>query len=298
MGRGLAGMQPAAAPAEGLELILVRIDAMKIDQLRATWREVLASEPPPAFSKDLLARAIAFCRQQKALGGLLPATARLLRSLVTPGVEPQRRIKVGSVIVREHKGVMHDVLAAPGWPSVTCGSWRCSPICRPALFKPSPKEPRLLTSPSPGSRETFRYPGPGRKSSSASSDPTPEQSEQASETQARKNCVGLPRPSPPYGRWSMQTGLGRRPGKFRRLEKRYWRPGAQNRHDPPGSVRSPISAPAKAHGMRGSPPHIAKSAHCRNAWLTTQSSRTGLARRNPWETGKVQGIFPENAFRC
>jgi hypothetical protein len=38
---------------------------MTIDQLRATWREVLASEPPSAFPKDLLARAIAFHVQQK-----------------------------------------------------------------------------------------------------------------------------------------------------------------------------------------------------------------------------------------
>ena len=73
-----------------------------------------ASAPPPAFSKDLLARAIAFHAQQKAFGGLPPATARLLRSLVTPGVEPPRQIKVGSVIVREHKGVVHEVLAVPG----------------------------------------------------------------------------------------------------------------------------------------------------------------------------------------
>jgi hypothetical protein len=87
---------------------------MTIDQLRATWREVLASEPPSAFSKDLLARAIAFHVQQKALGGLSPATARLLRSLIKPGIEQPRQVKVGSVIVREHRGVVYEVLAVPG----------------------------------------------------------------------------------------------------------------------------------------------------------------------------------------
>ena len=40
--------------------------------------------------------------------------------------------------------------------------------------------------------------------------------------------------------------------------------------------RSPISAPAKARGIRGSAPHAAKSADLRNAWLTTQSRETGL----------------------
>jgi len=114
MGRDVPRPQPAPLPAEGLEVEVTRIGAMTINQLRATWRKVFAFDPPPAFSKDLLARAIAFHAQQKALGGLPPATARLLRSLVTPGVEPPRQIKVGSVIVREHKGVVHEVLAVPG----------------------------------------------------------------------------------------------------------------------------------------------------------------------------------------
>jgi Protein of unknown function (DUF2924) len=63
-------MQPASAPADALEVEIAGIGAMNIDQLRAAWREVFASDPPPAFSKDLLARAIAFHAQQKARGGL------------------------------------------------------------------------------------------------------------------------------------------------------------------------------------------------------------------------------------
>ena len=105
MARRLAQMQPASAPAEAIEVQLARIGAMNIDQLRAAWREALASDPPPALSKDLLARAIASLAQQKALGGLSPATARLLRSLIKPGVEPPRQVKAGSVIVREHQGL-------------------------------------------------------------------------------------------------------------------------------------------------------------------------------------------------
>jgi Protein of unknown function (DUF2924) len=87
---------------------------MNIDQLLATWRRVFVSNPPPAFSKDLLARAIAFQTQKKALGGLPPGTMRLVRSLIKPGIEPPRQVKVGSVIVREHKGVVHEVLTVPG----------------------------------------------------------------------------------------------------------------------------------------------------------------------------------------
>jgi hypothetical protein len=106
-------MQPAPAPAEALEFRLGRIGEMNIDQLRATWREAFASDPPPAFSKNLLARAIAFRAQERALGGLPPATVRLLRSLIKPGVQPPRQVKVGSVIVREHQGVVHEVIVVP-----------------------------------------------------------------------------------------------------------------------------------------------------------------------------------------
>jgi hypothetical protein len=58
--------------------------------------------------EGLLVRAIAFQTQKKALGGLPPRTVRLLRSLIKPGVELPRQVKVGSVIVREHKGVVHE----------------------------------------------------------------------------------------------------------------------------------------------------------------------------------------------
>ena len=100
--------------AEDLEQDLARIGAMSVDGLRAEWRRVFGSDPPPAFSKHLLARAISYRLQEQALGGLSPSAVRLLRSLAKPGVEPPRQVKVGSVIVREHKGVIHEVLVVPG----------------------------------------------------------------------------------------------------------------------------------------------------------------------------------------
>jgi hypothetical protein len=125
MARGLARRQPAPTPSAALEIELARIGAMTIDQLRATWRKVLASDAPSAFSRDLLARAIAFHAQSKTLGGLPAPTARLLRSLIKPDFDPPRRVKVGSVIVREHRGVMHEVLVLPGgfcWHGTTYDS--------------------------------------------------------------------------------------------------------------------------------------------------------------------------------
>jgi Protein of unknown function (DUF2924) len=134
---------------------------MNIDQLRAAWREALASDPPPAFSKDLLARAIAFHAQQTALGGLPPATVRLLRSLIKPGVEPPRQVKAGSVIVREHKGVVHEVLAVPGgfcWQGKTYDS--LSTIAK-TITGTSWNGPRFFGLRSKRDRQTPDNPKPG-----------------------------------------------------------------------------------------------------------------------------------------
>ncbi len=97
-----------------LEEGLARIATMSVDALRAEWRRVVVSDAPPAFSKDFLARAIAYRLQEQIFGGLSPAAIRLLRSLAKPGAEPPRQVKVGSVIVREHKGTLHEVLVVPG----------------------------------------------------------------------------------------------------------------------------------------------------------------------------------------
>ena len=106
--------QPASAPAETLDAALARISEMNIEQLRGCWRETLAPDPPAAFSKDLLARALCHRLQEQTFGGLSVSTSRLLRSLVKPGAEPPRQIKVGSVLIREHQGVVHEVLVVPG----------------------------------------------------------------------------------------------------------------------------------------------------------------------------------------
>jgi hypothetical protein len=109
-----SGTQPASKPAESLEAHLARISEMNIDQLRACWRETTASDPPAAFSKDLLTRAICCRLQEEAFGGLSTPIVRLLRSHAKLGAEPQRRIKVGSVLVRKHQGVVHEVMVVPG----------------------------------------------------------------------------------------------------------------------------------------------------------------------------------------
>ncbi len=102
--------QPTLAPADTIGQTIARIAAMNIDELRRAWQETFQSQPPAAFSKDLLARAICYRVQEDAFDGLAAATARQLRSLSKPGAEPPRRVKPGSIIVREHRGVLHEVL--------------------------------------------------------------------------------------------------------------------------------------------------------------------------------------------
>jgi hypothetical protein len=114
MARKMSADQPATFPGETPDATLAHIGEMNFDQLRARWRETFASDPPAAFSKDLLARAICHRLQENALGGLSASTARLLRSLVKPRAEVPRQVKVGSVIIREHQGLVHEVLVVPG----------------------------------------------------------------------------------------------------------------------------------------------------------------------------------------
>ncbi len=106
--------QPTLRPAESIEQEIARLGAMTIGELRDAWRATFGAEPAVGFSKDLLARAISYRLQEQALGGLNASTARLLRSLSRPGVEAPRQVKVGSVIVREHRGVLHEVMVVPG----------------------------------------------------------------------------------------------------------------------------------------------------------------------------------------
>jgi Protein of unknown function (DUF2924) len=117
--------QPASAPAESVEVELARIGGMTIAQLRACWRENFASDPPATFSKDLLARAICYRLQEQAFGGLSASRTRLLQALAKPGAEPLRHIKVGSVLIREHQGIVHEVLVVLGgfcWRGMTYAS--------------------------------------------------------------------------------------------------------------------------------------------------------------------------------
>jgi hypothetical protein len=101
-------------PAADLDAALARIAVMNIEALRALWRERMGQGPQESFSKDLIARALAYQLQEEHLGGLDRRTRKLLAQLGKPNEKPPRRLKVGSIIVREYQGVTHEVLVVPG----------------------------------------------------------------------------------------------------------------------------------------------------------------------------------------
>jgi hypothetical protein len=100
-----------------VEAELDRLTAMPISGLRVRYREVFRSDPPKAFGPDLLRRSIAHRIQEKAYGSLCRSTQRLLDQMMKAyAAKPNgkivlpRRIKPGSVLVREWRGKSHRVV--------------------------------------------------------------------------------------------------------------------------------------------------------------------------------------------
>ena len=107
--------QPAATPvAAPLEAELKRIRALGLDELRAHWRKMTRQNAPKALSRDLLARMIAYRLQEQRFGKLSLELRKLLDRLAKGGGEPLRHLKAGTVMVREHQGVLHEVMVVPG----------------------------------------------------------------------------------------------------------------------------------------------------------------------------------------
>lgn len=107
-----------AAPNDpAVESELVGLTIMPIADLRARYREVFRTDPPEAFGPDLLRRSISQRIQENAYGGLSRSDQRLLDQLTKayrakPGgkIVLPRRIKPGSVLLREWKGRSHRVM--------------------------------------------------------------------------------------------------------------------------------------------------------------------------------------------
>ena len=97
---------------EAIEAEIDRVRSLGIDSLRTLWRTTFRSSPPPAFSKDILARFLCWHIQEQAFGGLDPKTAKHLGSFARGDrsrADRPRRLKPGTVLLREYHGERHTV---------------------------------------------------------------------------------------------------------------------------------------------------------------------------------------------
>jgi hypothetical protein len=97
---------PAAIEAE-----VDQVRSLGIVALRSRWRLTFGRTPVLGLTKDILGRMIIYKIQEEAFGGLNRDTIKLLDRLGR-GKKPaelSRRLKAGTVLVREYNGERHTV---------------------------------------------------------------------------------------------------------------------------------------------------------------------------------------------
>jgi hypothetical protein len=111
-----------------IEAKIDRIRSLGLDALRQRWRAMFGGPPPMGLTKDLIVRTIAFRIQKEALGELDRQTSKLLDRLARgdkAGTDLNRRLKTGTVLIREYQGERQTVTVVPGgfvWQGMTYSS--------------------------------------------------------------------------------------------------------------------------------------------------------------------------------
>jgi hypothetical protein len=124
----MTGMPRPLNDRAAIEAEIDRVRSLDVDSLRTLWRTTFRSSPPPAFSKDILARFLCWHMQEQAFGGLDPKTAKHLDGLARGDrsrADRSRRLKPGTVLLREYQGERHTVtVVAEGyvWREATYAS--------------------------------------------------------------------------------------------------------------------------------------------------------------------------------
>ena len=98
---------PAAIEAE-----IARIRSLALDALRRRWRVIFGRPPPAGLSKHMLGRMIAWRLQEQAFGGLDRESLSFLDGLARHRGSPRRRLKPGTVLLRDYQGQRHTVTVA------------------------------------------------------------------------------------------------------------------------------------------------------------------------------------------
>ena len=105
--------------AKTLSERIADMEALGTPDLRTRWKEAFGRPAPKRASRDLLLRALAYCVQEQADGGLGKAAKRRLAALAKPDANEKRtrkppapRLKPGTRLVREWRGEVHQVTVA------------------------------------------------------------------------------------------------------------------------------------------------------------------------------------------
>ena len=102
-----------------MQLDLTSLAAMSASELERTWRRHLGGSPSGGLPKALFSRMLAYQLQAQQFGELPKAAMKFLDGIATDlsaGKEPElpypedRRLKPGTVLVREHGGLQHRVM--------------------------------------------------------------------------------------------------------------------------------------------------------------------------------------------
>ncbi len=109
-------MDQRTVDAAAIEAEIDHIRSLGIDVLRQRWRSMFGAIPPKGLTKDIIARMIAYRIQEEAFGGLDRETVKLLDRLARGGKPDglSRRLKAGTILVREYQGERHTVTVVPG----------------------------------------------------------------------------------------------------------------------------------------------------------------------------------------
>jgi hypothetical protein len=120
-------MDQRTVDAAAIEAEVDHVRSLGLDALRKHWRMMFGATPPQALTKDIIARMIAYRIQEEAFGGLDRETVKLLGRLARGEKinELNRRLKAGTVLIREYQGEQHNVTVVPDgfvWRDTTYSS--------------------------------------------------------------------------------------------------------------------------------------------------------------------------------
>src|SRR4051795_11651566 len=126
--KSAAGSPAAHSPEDDgatapLSREIAALGELDLHDLRVRWRKLFRKPEPPHLPKYLLFRIIAYRIQANAFGDLDRETMRLLDRLarehaagrdpkaLVPSASDKPSIKPGTLLVREHEGVLHRITA-------------------------------------------------------------------------------------------------------------------------------------------------------------------------------------------